>query len=372
MKRTDIKELVDGWEQKGLVTAEQADRMLADANQYVGERSSMKLINVISTVGALTLALGFLLLIAANWSTFARETKLVFALLLPIVPLCVAYWALVVRSSKRMAFRAANIVGIILIGGALSLIGQMYNLEPNMLNLFGIWTLLSIPFLFVFEKEENVALSLILFGFAIFAGFVELFGNRYQYEELIFVIMTIVYLLYTYLVYRGGAALREHAVWKGSARMMRLLAGAVSTFILFLTTFMFYAELITSAFYWPATAEVPISIALNLLFIGFLFFVLVRAYQHDEEGAGTMVIRWFGIYLIAKYITLFNDMFDTGLLFVVGGILLVAGGWVLENKRGELAGYLKKKFVHTRHEPTRAFTEPERDASERDTQNPSQ
>lgn len=362
MKRKDIKELVDGWEVKGIISPEQATRMLTDANQYVGERSSMKLINVISTVGGLALALGFLLLISANWSTFGREAKLVFALLLPIVPLCVTYWFVVVKGSTRMAFRAANIVGITLIGGALALIGQIYHLDSNLLSFFGLWTLLSIPFIFVFEKEENVLLTLVLFGATIFGGFIELIEGRYNNEELLVVILTIVYLLYTYLIYRGGAALREHALWKGAARMMRLLAGMVSTFILFLMTFMFYAEAVVEAFYLSEALEVPVSILLNLLFIGFLFFVLIRAYQHDEDGAATMVIRWFGIYLIVKYITLFNDLLgDTGLLYVIGGILLIAGGWVLENKRGDLTEYLKKNFVHKKREPTRAFTEPEHD-----------
>src|SRR5690606_36812316 len=134
---------------------------------------------------------------------------------------------------------------------------------------------------------------LVLLGVTIFLLFVELLGGRYSDEDLLFVIMTIVYLLYAYLAYRIGGALRHHEVWGESGRVMRLAAGDVSTSILFVTAFSFYAEMVVDAFGWDRSFEMPLSFFLNIFYIIFQLFVLVRAYQNEEDSAATMVIRWF-------------------------------------------------------------------------------
>ena len=87
-----------------------------------------------------------------------------------------------------------------------------------------------------------------------------------------------------------------------------------------------------------------VSIALNLLFLGFLVFALARAVKHEEYAFAFSIVRLAGLYIVVKYFTLFYTMFDTGLLFMVGGVIFILGGWLLEKNKGLLTAHLKNSF----------------------------
>ena len=108
-----------------------------------------------------------------------------------------------------------------------------------------------------------------------------------------------------------------------------------------MTTFEFYARLVTDTSY-RGSEWVPLSIIFNLLFIGFLVFVLVQAIKYQEERLVYGAVRMMFIYVIVKYYTLFSGILDTGLLFVVGGIIFIAGAWYLEKNKQKLMMLVKQ------------------------------
>lgn len=350
MKKAEIETLIDRWQAGNVVTAEQAKFMKSDLATFTSEHSGNRFISAIMYIGSTGLALGALLLIASNWAGLSDGIKLILSLLLPVLPLCFAYWRLVVVGEDRVLARAANILGVALIGGTLALIGQIYHLEANMQSFLWTWAILSAPFVFVFEKKENVLISAVLVGAAVLFSLFEFLDDSNVTGGTAVVLITLVALLYSYIMYAVGAALRSAAVWADSGRLMRLGGASIAVITLFVTTFEYYARAIVEGSYDPysytytASADWQmLSIALNLFFIGFLVFVLFRATKFEEYGLAFTVVRVMGFYLLVKYCTLFYSMFDTGLFFIVGGVLFILGGWFLERNKKTFMSYMRSK-----------------------------
>ncbi|MCB9819564.1 DUF2157 domain-containing protein [Candidatus Nomurabacteria bacterium] len=335
MKQKDIEGLISRWQGNGVVTPEQANYMLQDLKTSTSEQSGKKLITIVSLVGAAVLTAGVLLIIASNWTYLGKTVQLLLALLLPVIPLSVAYYMVEVRQSESVLSRVANVFGVGLIGGALSLIGQIYHLESGYTTLMFFWLLLSMPFIFVFRRPENVGISSVLGGLAIFTCIIEWFDDWWLDEQSFTITITVVFAAYCLLLYLVGKSLRNSVVWGSGAGVLRLLSASVATVTLFVTTFEFYARLVTDSGY-RESGWIPLSIVFNLFFIGFLVFVLVQAIKYQEERLVYGAVRMMFIYVIVKYFTLFSGILDTGLLFVVGGIMFIAGAWYLEKNKQKL------------------------------------
>ncbi len=256
------------------------------------------------------------------------------------MPILFAYWQLVVKGEEKILSRAANIIGLVLVGGSLALIRQLYNLESNMMAFLWTWTLLTTPFVFVFKEKENVIFSaLMIISTLLFPTFKFLVDSGMD-EDVMFTFGTIAILFYSYLLYLTGVGLGYLSSWASSGRLLKIGGFGLASIILFATTFEWYAETITDSGDWEA-----ISIALNIFFIGFLVFALIRTIKFEAYSFIFTIVRFFLLYLLVKYFTLFYSMFDTGLFFIIGGLLFIAGGWLLEKKKSLLIDYIKAKPI---------------------------
>lgn len=346
MKKADINGLIDRWASGGVINSEQAAYMKADVVVVTSETSGTRFISAIMYIGATALSLGTLLLIATNWKGLTKSIKLLLTLLLPLMPLCFAYWQLIIRQSDRVLGRAANILGLALVGGSLALIGQIYHLESSMVSFLWMWTLLTTPFVFVYKKTENVLFAAVLTGTAILYTSFDFIEASDIAEEVGVLLVTMISLGYATLLYVVGASLRQLSAWQDGARLLRIGAAGLAATVLFITTFEEYARLIVGGTYRnPGNWEL-LSIVFNLIFIGFLVFALLRSVKFEEYSFAFSVVRLFGVYLLVKYFTLFYSMLDTGLFFIIGGILFIAGGWLLEKHKSRLVTYMQGTREH--------------------------
>ncbi len=341
MKKADINHLIDRWEVAGVVSAEQASYMKADVTAVTSEVSGNRFISAIMYIGATALSLGALLLIATNWSGLTKGIKLVLTILLPLVPLCFAYWQLIMQQSDRVLGRAANILGLALVGGSLALIGQIYNLESNMVSFFWTWTLLTSPFIFVYKKTENALFAAVLIGAATLYSLIEFIEASDIAEEAAVLLLTFASLAYAALLYAVGSGLRQLTAWVDGGRLLRLGGAGLATSVLFVTTFEWYARLVVGGSWRSPGNWEPLSIVFNLIFIGFLVFALLRSVKFEEYSFAFSIVRLFGVYLLVKYYTLFYSMLDTGIFFIIGGALFIAGGWLLEKHKKLLITYMQ-------------------------------
>lgn len=346
MKKADIDSLISHWQETNIITEEQALRMKTDTGHVISEKSGDTFIAAITYMGAAALSLGAFSLIASNWSGFSKEIKLLLTILLPVVPLSFAYWQMMILNKKKVLGISANILGLTLIGGALTLIGQIYNLAPDMVSFLWTWSLLTVPFVFVFQRKENVSISTILIGSSILASLFDFFEKNNIDERAIALLMTLSTLLYAYSMYIAGDAMRRMQNWIESGRFLRIGSGIIASTVLFFTTFEGYARSLlqpSSYLYTDSynTNWIPLSLALNAFFIGFLMFAITRAIKYEEYTFAFSFVRFFGLYLMVKYVTLFSDMLSTGLFFVIGGILFITGGYILEKNKKTLIAYMK-------------------------------
>ena len=338
MRKKEFASLIAKWETEGVVTREQADYMRFEIDAVTAEQSGNRFIAIVMYIGAIALAAGALLSIASNWSWLGREVKLLLTILLPVLPLSFAYWQLEMRRQTHVLGRAANIVGVALIGGALALIGQIYNLESNMTSFLWTWSVLSIPFVFVFRKPENLFLSVLGVGIALVYGTIDLLSTAVDDPATIILVPTWLALGYCLLVYVVASAFRHSEAWSDGLRLLRVSSGAVAGAVPFLTTFDVYARAVAG---WDGGAWFIYSVLFNLLFIGYLLFALYRATRYEEQSFAFGILRLFGIYIVVKYITLFDSMFGTGMLFIGAGVLFIVGGWLLEKKKHLLFNLLR-------------------------------
>ena len=346
MRKKQVNALIERWLVAGKISAEQAEYMTEDVATVTSEESSHRLVSAVMYIGATALSLGALLLIASNWAGLSKGLKLVLTVLLPVIPLIFAYWQLVVKDTGNVLGRAANILGLALVGGSLALIGQIYNLEADMVSFLWTWALLTAPFLFVFRKQENVLFSATLIGVALMFVVFEFLESSNMDNGTELLLFTLVGLVYSYLLYTIGVGLRSISSWSDSGRLLRIGGAGVAAVILFITTFDEYAQEIVGHSYRNQVSWEGLAIIFNLVFVGFLSFALVRAIKFEEYNFAYTIVRFFGLYLLVKYFTLFYSMLDTGLFFILGGVLFIAGGWFLEKKKALLVDYLKQSSPH--------------------------
>lgn len=343
MKKVDINALIIRWLQVGTINEEQAQYMRADVQQLTSQESGKRFISGVMLIGAFALSLGVLLVIASNWSAFGQGFKALLAVLMPIIPISFAYYRLEVKGSNEVLGRASGIVGLALVGGALALIAQIYNLEPDYVRFLWLWMLLTAPLLLVFKRAENAVFSATLGGVALLATLIDWF-EIWDDEQSATITITLAALLYAFLLFQIGNFTRYSKTWMESGQALRLGSASLAIITLFITTFEFYARVILDAGYRSSDATwVPLSIILNLVFLGFLLYVMLRAFRYEENKLGFNIIRIFGIYLLVKYVTLFSGMLDTGLFMILGGLMFIAGAWYLEKKKDLLVSYMRQE-----------------------------
>jgi len=79
--------------------------------------------------------------------------------------------------------------------------------------------------------------------------------------------------------------------------------------------------------------EVPRMIAFNIvLFVGTLELVILGI-QRRSELLVNLGLGIFVVHVLTRYVDLFFKALDRSLFFIVGGILLLGGGWLLERNR---------------------------------------
>lgn len=348
MNKTEIRRLTERWLAAGAISPEQASYITTDVDQYISETSGNKFITAIVSIGTLGLSAGVLLIIASNWSGFSDGVKLLLALLLPIVPLVFAYWQIMVRGAATVFALVAHTFGLLLIGGAIALIEQTYHLQSSISATLWVWNLLAIPFLIVFKRAENVVVSTILTGSALLASTIQYLDDINAEEGFAVLMLTSVAFGFVGVMYWLGTVLRPLERWESGGRFLRLAGGTLATVMLYLMTFEFYARVVTNSgryydyyTYTMNTTWMPVSILLNLVFLVFLVIALLRAAKYEEYNFAFWVVRMAAVYLFTKYITLFGEMLDTGLFFVVGGLIFIVGGWLLEHRKAQLIAFMK-------------------------------
>jgi uncharacterized membrane protein len=212
MKYADIQKLCDA----GLITDEQRQKIVE--HFQLKEDSGGNFLAIVSIVGAVLIAAGITLLIAAHWNDIPRGVKIATGLLLMLGFHAGGWWLSTVRSSPvtedgrevqgkyRKTGEALHWIGSCLFLANIALVGQIYNIVSRPPNAFLLWWIgiAALPWL-LRSKAQHV---LLLLAFGIWFGFeVNERGGLIYCESdrqvLLYALLGLVYLGAGYCLRRG-------------------------------------------------------------------------------------------------------------------------------------------------------------------------
>lgn len=388
--------LIDKWLKEGLINKSQAKRMLLDVSKGKKEASSNKLIIAASTIGSILLGIGAILFIASNWEKIPSIGKTIILVGSTFAAYYVGYLFRYQKQNLPKVGAALMFLGALLFGATVILIAQIYNLNANTYVLVLIWLVGILPLVYALQSMPIAGLAALLFFIWVGLFFSPQLSGWFWFfdsEWFIFNLPTL-YLVSSIMLFSVGGLHYFSNKLKDVARIYRI--GALKVFLvsLFFLTFNFISQadsyypqnkqipqqfmigfvsfsiiaIILSVvnwffnksertsmlegpvgigfvaialvfFFYPSTTKIYV-LLFNLLLAGFILLLLYTGYQREDMKLVNMGMFWLAVFIVVKYFDWFWDLLDRSLFFIVGGLILVLGGIVLEKKRRQI----KKDF----------------------------
>ncbi len=378
---------VQEWVREGLVSQPQSEAILA---RYARERgTSRQSVQVIAFAGSVLVSLGIILIIAHNWDSIHHLLKLagLFALL---AGAHYAGWRFRFGTpSLPRVGEAFLLMGGILFLAGIGLVSQIYHLNarpPNgvLIWLVGIaalpwlarsaalqalttaafvawlgmeahapdswiylgrleWTYASAAALlggalFLLGERERAwpviwsGRVVTAFGLGLFAGGAYVLGfirhaeGWYRYDRTGRPWL-LIFLFAAFLLLLAGSLLRADMAREGWG----LLASFAST-VLLAAAVGFAPDPFLRTGHW----RLPLAILFWALQIAFALCLIWAGVGGDRPEWVNLGAFLFALQVITRYFDLFTNMLDTGLLFLLGGVLLLGIGILTERKRRQL------------------------------------
>lgn len=134
MYRAKLKRDLMRWTAMGLVNEHDAQAMLAD---HDAQASSFSVGSVLLVLSAVLLSASILLVIAANWQAIPRLMKVSVVIALIWGFHCGG--AMLIAFGRTVLGQGLLVLGAASFGGGMALVGQLYHLSGDELDLFYIW-----------------------------------------------------------------------------------------------------------------------------------------------------------------------------------------------------------------------------------------
>ena len=393
-----LQQEVQAWEQEGTITPEQGRAILSryPADSSVGAvRRRHSLVVGISVLGAVLVGLGIISFFAANWDDISRSVRLGM-LIAGVILSYGAGFLLWQRLGYTALGLALVLLGCIIFGAGVHLIGQIYNVPVDHPNLTAFWFLGVAPLAYATRSRPIMALAVALFLVAV--AFRIAHWDRFTGE-----IQTVGYFaLYLGLglaIYAVGRAKQQLPGWEQMGSVFRAIGVVVALGALYLMTFLELheesREVVGPGYrYWvlayaasavavaslawsvwqirlsptesPAEyvelAAVVLLLAASLLVVNvpsqeaavytIVFNVLlalcalgmmVSGYLQESEVRINLSMGLIALFLISRYFEFSIQLLDGALVFVGAGVILLAGGFLLERGRRRMLEAMRRE-----------------------------
>jgi uncharacterized membrane protein len=391
MKYADIQKLRDA----GLVTDEQRQKII---EHFQLKEDGGKFLAIVSIIGAVLIAAGITLLIAAHWNEIPRGVKIATGLLLLLGFHAGGWWLREVQGKYRKTGEALHLIGSCLFLANIALIGQIYNIVSRPPNAFLLWWIgiAALPWL-LRSKAQHV---LLLMAFGIWFGFEVnersgLICCESDRQVLLYALLGLVYLgagyclrrtpfsefagvteklgLLAFLIFFYPLTWKHFFGWENSEIRRWFFSALAALALLLLAAGLRNLRALTRQWRWTWFAAL-LGMA---VFMATVWFGLWQTgcsggrYGYWEESwnylAGTLALFIFCLLqiqaglqerspflvnlgvtfiafdIIAAYCDLFGSMARTGVMFLISGIFLIVFGVYLEKKRRTLMKQIKSQ-----------------------------
>lgn len=387
------------WVEDGTITKKQAEKMLADDKEYSKEKSSNKIISIVSIIGSVLIGLGAITYIAANWGKMHDVIKTLIMVALTLASYYTGYMFAYEKKNYPRVGRSLMFLGALLFGSTIFLIAQIYNINANSHTLLLIWLIGVLPLVYALRSRSLAVLSSLIFiawlGFytadilsmGMFSGG---FGS-----------LPVIFLLGGLILFGFGGINYTYGSLKGIARTFRLLGIKTILIALFFLTLR-WVHGFTWRDTWEATrwAEGTLSnlvlalaviaaitlignyiinskrlntivlesivggillissvmltyvqlygqyywIFFNIFFAGLMVVLIIAGFRREDIALVNLGLFWVGLFLVVKYYDFFWNYMDKSLFFTLGGLILLFGGISLEKKRRKIKTDFKKSI----------------------------
>jgi uncharacterized membrane protein len=391
---------VQEWQSRGVISPEQAGTILGGYQAIPGgQKARNRLVAILAVLGALLVGLGVILFFASNWQEISKTVKL--ALLLTVVPVTygLGYW-LRYHHSRQIVGTAVIFLGTLAYGAAIHLVAQAYHVPVNSPSLMAFWFLGVLPLAYLTRSKVILVEAIVLFLMAVGFQLPGWLDERDGVAQMVFGL----YLALGILLFSLGKVQALFSHTRSYAKAFEIL-GLVTAFgSLFLLTFRdlydnFYgfdgtralatasdgfwvllgvsaglaAVLLTAAvgrqvlqrqplgtlgyeaaaailllmvgslpIFLPVGGEVVYPLTFNaLLLLGLLGLVFV-GYFRGEELLINLALAIFGIDVVSRYFEFSWGLLDRSLVFIVAGLVLLGGGYLLERGRRQVIERLRE------------------------------
>jgi uncharacterized membrane protein len=390
-----LKSRIRKWRESDLITDDQAQAILnyetdSTPRFQLGIRFN-RLIVVLSTLGAVLIAAGIISFVAANWQGIPAMAKLLILVTGQVTAYWVAYQLLYVRGYPRVG-GAVMFAGAAWFGANVFLVAQSYHLANDNPDLLIWWFLGILPLAYITRSNPITVMALGIFMIGISWKAATWAGD----SENFFVVVGILFLgaaaIYAVgMSHLGRKKLKFHAgpylaggvllaigltyiltfdeVFReltyrhindfrtvtGSQYVLASIVSVIAIVALVLAD-RFSAQTgksLASRFAEPGVVVLVVAlgwlvillpfdsptlyvVAFNLFLIVLIFGTITLGIVNRREALVNIGIVFFVINLSTRYIELTVDMLDTSLAFIVGGLLLLGVGYVMERGRRRL------------------------------------
>ena len=386
------------WQDRGIITAEQAQAITSSydvpADVASSQRTRGKLVTILAVFGSLLVGLGVILFFAANWDGIPRMVRL--ALILVGIPSVygTGYWLNYVQSYRRVG-TSVLLLAAILYGAGIHLIAQVYNFPVNDPWLFTMWFLGVLPLVYLIRSQAMLILAQGLFLGAVGFWLADWIDRASEGEAAIFVFA--LYLTLGTLLLGLGKLHSQYGATRALAATYEYVGIIVAMASVYILSFRFpyedssYREfgvdLNLSAQGWglfyvagavavaaiagaaliqkkrglpiPALAyeggatlivlamaylvvlvaagnDILYPVLFNLLLLAAIIGLVFAAYFLRREAFMNIALIFFGLDIVTRYFELSWGLFDRSLVFIVAGLILLGGGFLLERGRSKM------------------------------------
>ncbi len=382
-----LEQEIDLWLKEGIIIPAQRDRILArykllkKAEEKAGPG---KLITTISILGSILVGVGVILFIASNWSAIPKWGRLFIVFSSMLASYGFGFYFRYEATNYPKVGASLILLGSFIFGAGIFLIAQIYHITVHYPNGPLLWGLFVLPlaYLLRFKSLISLAILVLLVWFGMEASLRISYSHTFESIAMVpLLCMAGVTLWGVGLMHREWKSLRiisSPYIFIGS--LITFFSGFVLTFdifriglvsdvflvfypgivILFLLAVILrslpekkekgwipetlglvilMAIVICLSLFFPKASPVSmrgeggLRLFINILFALEIFGLIILGFIRRYPTYVNIGLLFFALDVVARYFDFFWQLLPRSLFFILGGLLLLFGGIILERKR---------------------------------------
>ena len=383
-----LEQELDLWLKEGILLPDQKERIIAryrllkKADEKAGPG---KLITTLSILGSILVGVGVILFIASNWSAIPNWGRLFVVFSSMLASYGIGFYLRYEAKSYPRVGAALILLGSLIFGAGMFLIAQIYHITVHYPNGPLLWGLFVLPLAYLLRFRSLISLAILVL--LIWLG-MEARLRISHYDYLATVTMVPLFFMAGIALWGVGLMHREWKSLKIISSPYVLIGSLITFFAGYLLTFNLYELRLVSGALWifypgigilflvsmimrclpeekekgwipetlglvilmgiviylslfpptvsPTSVKGGLRLFFNILFALEIFGLIILGFIRRYPTYVNIGLLFFALDVVARYFDFFWELLPRSLFFILGGLLLLFGGIILERKRRKI------------------------------------